>query len=60
MRSVPQWAVERLYLGEDDESFGVENEDLAALRPDYQAAHAVLICHVLLQSPDAGDDRLKE
>lgn len=50
----------RLYFVEDDESFGVEDVDIAAFCTDHQAADAILISRALLQSPDAGDDRLKE
>lgn len=48
-----------LYLGEDDESFGVKDEDVAALCTDHQTADAVLVSRALLQGPDAGDDCLK-
>lgn len=49
----------QVHLGEDDESFGVEDEDAAALGPNHQTADAVLVGGALLQSADAGDDRLK-
>lgn len=50
----------QLYLGEDDESFGVEDEHIVVLCADHQAAHAVVVGGALLQSADAGDDRLKD
>lgn len=50
----------QIYLGENDESFGVEDEDVIALSPNHQTADAILIGSALLQSADAGDNSLKD
>ena len=48
----------RVYLGEGDESLGVEDVDVTTLRSNHQTADPVLVGRALLQSPNAGDDRL--
>lgn len=50
----------QIYLGENNESFGVEDEDVIALSPNHQTADAILIGGALLQSPNAGDNSLKD
>lgn len=50
----------QVHLREDDESFRVKDEHVAALGPNHQAADPILIGGALLQSADAGDDRLKQ
>lgn len=48
----------QIYLGENDEGFGVEDKDIIALSPNHQTADAILIGGALLQSPNAGDNSL--
>lgn len=50
----------QIYLGEDDESFRVEDEDVVAFSTNHQTADAILISGALLQSPNAGDNSLKD
>ena len=51
--------VKRADLGEDSEGLWIQDVNVVALCANHKAADGILICHVLLQCRNAGDNSLK-